>query len=99
MTDCATSDTYLHALACFYCKRNRLYRIFIRPDELIFIWAGAGSEGVAGAKAAATFGRAYSTAGAGIEVLAADALGSALDPTEKNRARLENHLRDADLLR
>ena len=33
-------------------KRNRLYRIFIRPDELVFIWAGSGSEGLAGARAA-----------------------------------------------
>jgi hypothetical protein len=36
---------YFHALAVFHCKRNRLYRIYIRADELLFIWAGSGLTG------------------------------------------------------
>lgn len=39
---------YFHALATFFCKSNRLYRIYVRPDELVFIWAGKGGEGTAG---------------------------------------------------
>ena len=76
-----TTDIYFHALACFYCKRNRFYRIFIRPDELVFIWAGSGSEGLAGVRALAAFG------GAG--ALVGKALESALDPTKKNQSRIE----------
>lgn len=74
------SDIYFHALACFYCKRNRFYRIFIRPDELIFIWAGSGSEGVAGARTVAARG------GAG--VLVGKALELGLDSKRKNLSRL-----------
>ena len=50
--------TYFHALACFLYQRNRLYRIFIRPDELVFIWAGNGSEGLVGARSVAARGGA-----------------------------------------
>jgi hypothetical protein len=77
----ATTDINFHALGCFYCKRNRLYRIFIRPDELVFIWAGSGSEGMAGAKAVAARG--------GVEGLIGRGLASALNPTKKNQSRLE----------
>src|SRR5260370_18659615 len=76
-----TTDVYFHALACFYCKRNRFYRIFIRPDELVFIWAGSGSEGLAGARAAAARG--------GVRALAGKALESPLDPNKKNQSRVE----------
>jgi len=76
-----TTDVYFHALACFYCKRNRFYRIFIRPDELVFIWAGSGSEGLAGARAVAALG--------GTGALVGKALESALDPTKKNQSRIE----------
>jgi hypothetical protein len=76
-----TPDKYFHSLACFYCKRNRYYRIFIRSDELVFIWAGSGSEGLAGARAIAAYG--------GVAALAGQALESALDHTKKNRSRIE----------
>jgi hypothetical protein len=74
-------DTYFNALACFYCKRNRYYRIFIRPDELVFIWAGNGSEGLAGARAVAAQG--------GVHALLGKALEPILDPAKKNQSRLE----------
>jgi hypothetical protein len=75
------TDIYFHALACFYCKRNRHYRIFIRPEELLFIWAGSGSEGIAGARALAARG--------GINALVGKGLESVLDSTKKNHSRLE----------
>ena len=75
------TDIYFHALACFFCKRNRFYRIFIRPDELVFIWAGNGSEGLAGARAVAARGGAGAILGKALE--------SALDPAKKNHSRLE----------
>jgi hypothetical protein len=62
------------------CKRNRLYRVYIRPDELVFIWAGSGSEGVAGARAG---GAAHGALGALIGALFA----KMLDPSKKNAAR------------
>lgn len=31
------TDVFFHALASFYCKRNRFYRIFVRHNELIFM--------------------------------------------------------------
>ena len=75
------TDTYFHALACFFCQSNRLYRIFIHSDELVFIWAGNGSEGLAGARAVAARG--------GVGALLGKALESALDPAKKNHTRLE----------
>jgi hypothetical protein len=48
----ATDTTpYFHALAVFACKSNRFYRVYVRPDELVFVWAGSGTEGMIGAKA------------------------------------------------
>jgi hypothetical protein len=47
---------YFHALAVFACKTNRLYRIYLRPNELVFIWAGKGGEGLAGARAVSQLG-------------------------------------------
>jgi hypothetical protein len=70
---------YFHALAVFICKRNRLYRIYVCPDELVFIWAGAGAEGMAGAE----FGSSHGVVGA----LFGLALKRALDPARKNAAR------------
>lgn len=96
MSDVVTSDTYFDALACFYCKRNRLYRIFLCPDELVFIWAGVGLEGVAGARAAAARGRASASPAGVIGVLVGDVLESALDSTKTNLARLDK-LRHAPL--
>lgn len=73
---------YFHALATFFCKSNRLYRIYVRPDELVFIWAGKGGEGTAGADAVAKGPNAARG------VLGA-ALRSLLDPSEANQARKE----------
>lgn len=73
---------YFHGLAVFACKSNRLYRIYVRPDELLFIWAGSGREGVAGAHAGAA---AHGLVGALLGVL----IAKALDPTKKNAARKE----------
>ncbi|HEX4343797.1 MAG TPA: hypothetical protein VH255_10415 [Verrucomicrobiae bacterium] len=84
----AKTETYFHALGCFYCKRNRFYRIFIRTDELIFIWAGFGGEGLAAARALAASRGAY-----GATTLVGQALTPILDPTKKNNARIDilNH--------
>jgi hypothetical protein len=71
---------YFHALAVFACKSNRLYRIYIRPDELVFIWAGSGMEEVAGARAA-------SAAHGLLGVLLGALFAKMLDPTKKNAAR------------
>jgi hypothetical protein len=55
MSTSADRPPYFHALAAFVCKRNRLYRIYVRADELLFIWAGNGSEGTAGAQSGVEF--------------------------------------------
>lgn len=78
----STESPYFHALAVFACKSNRLYRIYVRPDELLFIWAGSGMDGVAGAQAGAA---AFGLVGALLGVL----LAKALDTTKKNAARKE----------
>lgn len=72
---------FFHALAAFKCKRNRLYRIYVLPDELIFIWAGSGSEGMAGLRKIGGRGIAHG--------LFAAAAGAALDPSKKNATRAE----------
>jgi hypothetical protein len=76
------SPPYFHALAAFVCKSNRLYRVFVRPEELVFIWAGSGMEGVAGAHAGAA---AHGLVGALLGAL----LAKAFDPTKKNLSRNE----------
>jgi hypothetical protein len=50
MAERTGTPPYFHALAVFTCKRNRLYRIYVCPDELVLISAGAGAEGMAGAE-------------------------------------------------
>jgi len=75
-----TETPYFHGLAVFACKSNRLYRVYIRPDELVFIWAGSGMEGMAGAHAGAA---AHGLVGALLGAL----MAKALDPTKKNAAR------------
>ena len=76
------SPPYFHALAVFACKSNRLYRIYVRPDELVAIWAGSGMEGMAGAHAGAA---AHGLIGALLGAL----IAKALDPSKKNAARKE----------
>jgi hypothetical protein len=71
---------YFHALAVFACKSNRLYRVYVRPDELVCIWAGSGMEGIARAHAA---GAMHGALGA----LLAHFIAKALDPSKKNEAR------------
>lgn len=82
MASSINSPPYFHALAAFACKSNRLYRIYVRPDELVCIWAGSGMEGVAGAHAGAA---AHGLVGALLGVL----LAKMLDPSKKNAARKE----------
>jgi len=73
---------YFHALAVFACKRNRLYRVYVLPNELIFIWAGSGSEGLQGM-------RAVERKSFWLEdSMIAKALIPFLDPSRKNNARL-----------
>jgi hypothetical protein len=74
------SPPFFHALAVFACKSNRLYRIYVRPDELVFIWAGAGMEGVAGARAAGTSGGL-------VGALVGSLMANLMDSTQKNQAR------------
>lgn len=40
------TDVFFHASASFYCKRNRFYRIFVRHNELIFIWNSPTHDGI-----------------------------------------------------
>jgi hypothetical protein len=68
-----------HALAVFPCKANRLYRIYIRPSELIFIWAGKGSEGMAAAHAFSNGHLLHRVVGA--------AMTQVLDPARQNEER------------
>ena len=82
MASSMESPPYFQALAVFACKSNRLYRIYVRPDELVGIWAGSGMEGVAGAHAGAA---AHGLLGALLGVL----IAKALDPSKKNAARKE----------
>jgi hypothetical protein len=70
---------HFHALAVFACKGNRLYRIYLRSNELVFIWAGKGGEGLAGARAVAQRG--------GLASVLGNALQTALDPSKNNNAR------------
>jgi hypothetical protein len=74
------SVPFFHALAVFGCKSNRLYRIYIRADELIFIWAGSGSEISTGAMAGG--------AGGGVVgALLGALIAKYFDPAKKNAAR------------
>lgn len=84
---------YFHAKAAFACKANRLYRIYVRRQELVFIWAGKCGEGLAGVRA---MSRAHSRMpwfmpGFAIEGMLYSLLGKGMekfmDPTETNRSR------------
>lgn len=78
---------YFHAKAAFACKANRLYRVYVRRQELVFIWAGKCGEVLAGARVVSRFharsfgieGMLFSLIGKGMEKL--------IDPAETNRAR------------
>jgi len=51
MVEPVEPNPHFHALAVFACKSNRFYRVYVRSDELVFIWAGSGTEGMLGAQA------------------------------------------------
>jgi hypothetical protein len=59
---------FFHALAVFACKANRLYRIYVRQGELVFIWAGRGGEGLAGARAVSQRGGLYTLLGGAMQL-------------------------------
>ena len=80
---------YFHALAVFACKSNRLYRVYVQPDELVFIWAGSGTEGMLGARV--TLGEGAKAAldpskknNARLEVLDSTPLKQLIDDHPKN---------------
>jgi len=73
------SAPYFHAIAVFKCRKNRLYRIYLRPHDLVFVWAGNGGEGFAGAAAVTKLG--------GLNALLGGAMKSILDPSKKNQDR------------
>jgi hypothetical protein len=80
MTAPVENTPFFHAMAVFACKGNRLYRIYVRRDELVFIWAGSGGEGMAGARSA---GLHHGALGA----LASHAFTAVIDPSKKNATR------------
>jgi hypothetical protein len=82
MSTLAQTIPHFQGLAAFVCKPNRLYRVYILPDELVFIWSGSGMEGVAGAQAGAAMHGALGG-------LIGYAIAKSLDPAKKNAARRE----------
>lgn len=82
MSEAGQSVPYFHAMAVFACQPNRFYRVYVRPDELLFIWAGAGGEGMAGAAAASRM------IAPGAELIGG-AMQAMLDPSRKNARRAE----------
>ena len=73
---------FFHALAVFKCRFNSLYRIYVCPNELVFIWAGKGGEGLVGA-------RAVSQSGGLESIIIGRALQWLLSPSKANEARRE----------
>jgi hypothetical protein len=79
MADSTESPPYFDAQAAFVCKANRRYRIYVCPDELIFIWAGHGVVAANHAGAAVHGGL--------IGVLLYALIAKATDPSKKNAVR------------
>lgn len=67
--------TYFHGVAPFTWSPNRLYRVYIRPGELVFVYAG--SPGEVSVAAAAHFG------------LLGGLIAAAANPARKNQERQE----------
>ncbi len=44
MNRSADEAPYFHAIAAFIFRPNRLYRVYVRSDELVFIYIGSGGE-------------------------------------------------------
>jgi hypothetical protein len=90
MSQAGETIPYFHAMAVFACKGNRFYRIYVRPEELVFIWAGSGGEGLAGAAhASRSVSPASGLVGAVLAAVLAPAMKAVLDPAKKNAARRE----------
>jgi hypothetical protein len=80
MAEAVQTIPYFHGLAVFACKANRLYRVYVRPEELVFIWAGSGSEGLKGVQAVGMQGGL-------LPALIAKVVTTAIDPAKKNALR------------
>jgi hypothetical protein len=81
------SVPFFTALAAFGCKTNRLYRIYIRADELVFIWAGSGYELAMAGHAGGAAGVQGGAVGGLIGGLVGALIAKWLDSTKKNAAR------------
>jgi hypothetical protein len=73
---------FFHGLAAFKLKANRFYRIYVMPDELIFVYAGSGGEVASALSLLAPFLESQPL------VPVVRALASALDPRSEIAARL-----------
>lgn len=71
---------FFNATATFACKTNRLYRIYVGPNETICVWAGHGMDLVNGI-------RVGGAANGLLGVLLTYWIANALDPTKSNQAR------------
>lgn len=69
----AEAPPYFMALACMTWSTNRLYRLYHKPGELIFVWAGSGDDA----------SKAFAMQGG----LLGYAIAASLDPTSKNQER------------
>lgn len=67
------------AMAVFPCKKNRLYRVYVRPDELVCIWAGSGD--------ASAVAQHVGIHGGLVGALIGSFVAKMLDPSKKNAAR------------
>lgn len=77
----SASPPFFNGQAAYAFRRNRLYRIYVREDDLVFIWAGSGSEGLHGAQ---TVARQQGLLGR----IILSPFRRLLDPSKKNAARL-----------
>jgi hypothetical protein len=73
---------FFHAEASYACKLNRLYRVYVRPDELVLIWAGGADDLKRGLQAGTM---AHGLIGALVYAMAE----KLMNPGNKNAARAE----------
>jgi hypothetical protein len=81
VTKGAKKPPFFQGLAVFTWSGNRHYRVYVRPDELVFIYVGSGGEMSAGLRHHGLLGAL---------------LAAAFDPTKKNNER-KSQLDQADL--